>query len=111
MSENDRDDRGRFGPEHSDREFLVAVADREPAGTSEVAEVVGVSRQNADQRLRTLEDRGAVTSKKIGNSLAWSLSENRRVVRRVDPDDAFWDAETYAGEEMSAEDIDDVLYG
>lgn len=110
MSENDRDERGHFRREHGDREFLEAVADREPAGTAEIAEVVGVTRQNADQRLRQLEDDGKVASKKIGNSLAWRLADGRIVVQPVNPDDNFWDAETYAGEAMSAEDVDDVLY-
>lgn len=109
---NERDDRGRFQPKRDDREFLDAVAAREPAGTTEIAEKVGVTRQNADQRLRQLEERGAVTSKKIGTSLVWSLSEVEVAVdvENVDPDDSFWDAETYEGEEMSARDIDDVLY-
>lgn len=110
MSENDRDDRGHFQPEHEDHEFLEAVAEHEPAGTTEIADVVGVTRQNADQRLRQLQDEGTVASKKIGNSLAWSLVEERHVVQHVDPDDAFWEAETYDGEAMSAEDVDDVLY-
>lgn len=110
MSENDRDDRGYFQAEHSDREYLAAVVEREPAGTAEIAEMVGVTRQNAAQRLRRLEDEGAVSCKKIGTSLVWSLTEDAYVVQHVDPDDAFWGAETYAGEEMSAADIDDVLY-
>lgn len=108
MSENDRDERGQFQPEHADREFLDAVAEHEPAGTTEVADAVGVTRQNADRRLRRLEDEGRVTSKRIGNSLAWSLAEPR--VRGVDASDAFWEAETFEGEEMSAADVDDALY-
>jgi len=111
MSENDRDERGRFQREHDDEEYLRAVADREPAGTGEIADAVGVTRQNADHRLRRLEDRGTVGSKKIGNSLAWFLAGDCGVVRHVDPEDDFWEAETYAGEEMSAADVDDVLYG
>ena len=113
MSENDRDDRddrGYFTVENSDEEYLEAVAEREPAGTGEIAEVVGVTRQNADRRLRRLEEEGKVTSKRIGNSLAWSRSEAPVTVQHVDPNDAFWEAKTYAGEEMSAADVDDVLY-
>lgn len=109
MSEPNRDDRGQFEPEHSDQEFLEAVARLAPAGTKEIADAVGVTRQNADQRLRRLEDEGHVSSKTIGNSLAWSLMED--APSHVDPDDAFWDAEAYAGEAMSATAIDDVLYG
>ncbi len=66
MSENDRDNRGHFQTEHSDREYLAAVANREPAGTSEIAEEVGVTRQNADQRLRRLEDQGKLVARKSG---------------------------------------------
>ena len=110
MSENDRDDRGYFRAEHGDRNYLTAVAELEPAGTAEIAEAVGVTRQNASQRLRRLEDDGNVTCKKIGTSLVWALEEEQQVAQHVDPDDSFWEAETYAGEEMSAADIDDVLY-
>lgn len=111
MSENERDDRGHFQPETDDREYLEAVERREPAGTAEIAEAVGVTRQNADKRLRRLEDAGKVRCKKIGASLVWMLAEGEQVARSVDPDDDFWEAETYAGEEMSASDIDEVLYG
>lgn len=111
MSERDRDDRGHFQAEHDDREYLAAVAEREPAGTAEIADVVGVTRQNADQRLRRLRDDGKLDCKKIGTSLVWTLNEGQEAIQHVDPDDAFWDAETYAGEEMSVTDIDDVLYG
>lgn len=110
MSEHERDDRGHFQPEHDDREYLETVARREPAGTSEIAEAVGVTRQNADQRLRRLEEDGKIRSKKIGTSLVWTLEEDETFVQSVDPEDDFWEAETYAGEEMSAEDVDDVLY-
>jgi len=111
MSENDRDDRGYFQAEHDDGEYLAAVTEHEPAGTAEIAEAVGVTRQNADKRLRQLQDEGKVRSKKIGTSLVWTFEESQEVVTHVNPDDTFWDAETYAGEEMSAADIDDVLYG
>jgi predicted transcriptional regulator len=110
VSDHDRDDRGHFEPDHGDRAYVEAVAEREPAGTSEIADAVGVTRQNADRRLRRLEEEGVVTCKRIGNSLAWSLSEDG-LVDDVNPNDDFWEAESYAGEEMSAEDVDDVLYG
>lgn len=96
---------------YSDDEYLEAVCELEPAGTSEVADAVGVTRQSADYRLRQLEDEGKVKSKRIGNSLAWSLAELALKPQGVDPEDAFWEAETYEGAEMSASNIDDVLYG
>ncbi|MDY6817052.1 MAG: winged helix-turn-helix domain-containing protein [Halobacteriales archaeon] len=111
MSENERDDHGQFQAEHDDQEYLAAVAAHEPAGTTEIADAVGVTRQNADKRLRRLRDDGKLDCKKIGTSLVWTLSEGQAAIHHVDPDDAFWDAETYAGDEMSATDIDDILYG
>ena len=96
---------------HSAEEYLDAVRELEPAATSEIAEVVGVARQSACYRLRKLEDKRKVASKKIGNSLAWCLADGAVEIRDVDSDDAFWDAETYAGEAMSASDLDDVVYG
>jgi len=68
---DERDEGGRFAAEHDDGDFLDAVAAHEPAGTREVADAVGVTRQNADQRLRRLRDDGAVQSKKVGRELIW----------------------------------------
>lgn len=96
---------------HSDEEYLEAVRQHEPAATSEIAETVGVTRQSADYRLRQLEDDGRVVSETIGNSLAWRLGEDETEVRSVNPDDAFWDADAYDGEAMSATAVDDVVYG
>ncbi|MFB6296233.1 MAG: FaeA/PapI family transcriptional regulator [Halobacteriales archaeon] len=96
---------------HRETEYIDAVRELEPAATSEVADRVGVARQSADYRLRQLEDEGKVRSKKIGSALAWMVAEERKEVREVDPRDPFWDAETYAGEAMSAGEIDDIVYG
>ena len=73
MNERDRDSSGRFKPEVSDEEILDAVRNHEPAGTSEVVDAVGLARQNADYRLRQLEDEGRIESKKVGQSLVWTL--------------------------------------
>ncbi|MFW6435611.1 MAG: hypothetical protein ACOCY1_04450 [Halovenus sp.] len=58
---------------YTDSKYIDAVEKHQPAGTSEVAEEVGVARQSADYRLRRLRDAGKVTSKMIGGSLAWSV--------------------------------------
>lgn len=71
MTDRNRDERGRFQPDHEDDEYVDAVRECEPAATSEVAGKVGVPRQNADRRLRRLEDQGRVRSKMVGNSLVW----------------------------------------
>lgn len=96
---------------HSDEEYLDAVREHEPAATSEIADEVGVARQSADYRLRQLEADGKVTSKRIGNSLAWRLTEPTEPPTEVDPGDGFWEAETYAGAKMSASAVDDAIYG
>lgn len=77
MSESRRDDRGRFTSKHSEGDVLAAVEKHEPAGTNEVAGELGIERPSADYRLRQLEEEQKVTSKKIGNSLAWSCIERR----------------------------------
>ncbi|WP_254544443.1 helix-turn-helix domain-containing protein [Halomarina pelagica] len=74
MSGTHRDDRGRFVARHSDADVLAAVAKYAPAGTTEIAEELGIERPSADYRLRQLEAEGAVRKKKIGSSLAWSLA-------------------------------------
>lgn len=76
MGDKDRDDQGRYKPEYSDEEFLRAVEKNEPAGTSEVAEELGIARQGSDYRLRRLEKEGKVSKKKVGNSLVWSLNKS-----------------------------------
>lgn len=75
MSESGRDDRGRFTAKHTDEDVLAAVQEHEPAATMEVADELGIERPSADYRLRQLEEQGRATSKKIGNSLAWSLAQ------------------------------------
>ena len=75
MSSSERDEQGRFVPQHSDEEILTAVRMHEPAGTSEVAADLGIKRPSADYRLRRLKDEGKVTSKKIGATLAWQITE------------------------------------
>lgn len=73
---DDRDSQGRFTQEHSDEEVLEAVRTHEPAGTSEVADELGIVRQSADYRLRRLEDDGRVRKKKIAASLVWFLDQD-----------------------------------
>lgn len=72
----ERDERGRFSPEHADRDVLAAVRDHNPAATSEVASDLGIARQSADYRLRKLADEGRVRQKKIGASAVWTPIED-----------------------------------
>lgn len=68
-----RDNAGRFAAKYDEQDILDAVQTNEPAATSEVADTVGFARQNADYRLRRLEEEGKVRSKKVGPALVWML--------------------------------------
>lgn len=70
-----RDGDGRFTPQVDDEEILDAVRDLELAGTADVGEAVGLARQNADYRLRRLEEAGCVDRQKIGPTLVWSIAD------------------------------------
>nr|WP_284011077.1 HTH domain-containing protein [Halomicroarcula sp. YJ-61-S] len=43
------------------------------AGTSEIAEEVGCTRRTAYTRLQSLEADNRVSSRKVGNSLVWTV--------------------------------------
>lgn len=72
----DRDQRGRFTQQHTDTDVLAAVRAHEPAGTSEVADELGIARQSADYRLRKLLEEGRVNKKQIGKSLIWFSADD-----------------------------------
>jgi predicted ArsR family transcriptional regulator len=58
----------------TDEELTTAVKELTPAGTKEVAEHVGLSRQATDYRLQQLEDRHRhprIWSKKVGPTKVW----------------------------------------
>lgn len=63
----------------SDQEIIDAVYRLTPAGTSEVAEVIGQSRQAAEYRLKNLEETGPIWSKMVGPTRVWI---HRRVMSR-----------------------------
>lgn len=72
MADDERDATGRYAQQYPDEAFVNVVEAREPAGTSEIAEAVGCTTQNADYRLKRLERDGSVSSKKVGGSLVWT---------------------------------------
>lgn len=59
----------------SDDDVIEAVESTQPAGTSDVADTLGVQRQAADYRLRKLREDNKVYSQKIGGSLVWTLPD------------------------------------
>jgi predicted ArsR family transcriptional regulator len=62
---------GKITQQYSDEQFIEVVKNSAPVSTSEVAEGVGCSSDNAYRRLKTLEEAGEVESKMAGNSLIW----------------------------------------
>lgn len=70
-----RSSTGEFEPSFADNEFIDAIRENEPASTKEIGDTVGCSRQNADYRLRKIEEDGRVKSKLVGNSLVWMVVE------------------------------------
>jgi predicted transcriptional regulator len=76
---DERDNTGRFAAKYDEQDILAAVRANDPAATAEVADAVGFARQNADYRLRRLEEEGKVRSKKVGASLVWMLTDDGEV--------------------------------
>jgi predicted ArsR family transcriptional regulator len=62
---------GKIAQQYTNEQFIEVVKDSAPASTSEVAEGVGCSSDNAYRRLKALEEAGEVESKMAGNSLIW----------------------------------------
>lgn len=62
--------RDRYHP-LDQHEVNQAVYRLTPTGAQEVADLLGVSRQVADRRLRRLEEDGAIWSKKVGPTRVW----------------------------------------
>jgi predicted transcriptional regulator len=65
---------GKYTTTYPDSDFTDAIQELGGmAGTSEVAETVGCTRRTAYTRLQSLESEGQVSSKKVGNTLLWSV--------------------------------------
>jgi uncharacterized membrane protein len=70
------EDSGKYTTSYPDSDFIDAIQTLGGmAGTSEIAETVGCTRRTAYTRLQSLESEGQVTSRKVGNSLLWSISD------------------------------------
>lgn len=66
---------GKITQQYPDEKFIEVVKHSSPASTSEVAEGVGCSSDNAYRRLKSLEEVGEIQSKMAGNSLIWFPEE------------------------------------
>ena len=67
---------GKYTTSYPDSQFIDAIQRLDGmAGTSEIAEEVGCTRRTAYTRLQSLKTEERVNSRKVGNSLIWTVSE------------------------------------
>jgi len=73
----DRDEEtGRYTGEYSTEDFFNAISSEGGmAGTGDIAERVGCAHDTAYKRLQSMEKEGLVSSRKVGNTLLWKISE------------------------------------
>lgn len=110
----EREDTGRYTETATLDDVLDVFESVEgPVVTSgDVAEALDCSRETARRKLRTLEERGRVASRKTAGRVVWWVGDEREPARGIDPDDAFWEFEPGAsGESDVSENVDEVLYG
>jgi GTP-sensing pleiotropic transcriptional regulator CodY len=68
---------GRYTTSYSDSDFTDIIRELGGlSGTSEIADAVGCTRRTAYTRLQSLESEGKVTSRKVGNSLIWTIPDD-----------------------------------
>ncbi|MFP9191388.1 transcriptional regulator [Natrialbaceae archaeon A-CW1-1] len=74
----DRDeDTGRYTGEYPTEEFMSAITEEGGmAGTGEIADIVGCAHDTAYKRLQKMEGEDLVSSRKMGNTLVWSITED-----------------------------------
>ena len=71
MGRERNEETGKFITQYRRENFLDALEEGDFLATSDVAEVVGCTRNLAYRRLKELENEGKVKSKEIGRFLAW----------------------------------------
>jgi len=65
---------GKYTTSYSDSDFIDAIRGLDGlGGTSEIADTIGCTRRTAYTRLQRLENEGRVSSRKVGNSLVWTI--------------------------------------
>lgn len=110
----ERNDTGEY-TETVTLEHVLGVFDAVPGPvvtSGDVAERVACSRETARRKLRDLEDRGDVASRKTAGRVVWWLVDDHGPTRDVHADDPFWEFEPGAsGESGVSESVDEVLYG
>jgi len=74
----DRDETtGRYSEEYPVDSFIDAIeAEGGIAGTGEIARRVGCVHDTAYKKLRSMDEDGRVKSRKMGNTIAWTLPDD-----------------------------------
>ena len=76
MDDRDRDEKsGKFTEEYPEQDFLEALAELGPTGTTDVSDHIGCDRRTAYLKLKSLEKGGKVRSQKVGHALLWELTD------------------------------------
>ena len=73
MPERD-EETGKYTEEYPVAAFLSAIRELDGAGTGEIAAQVGCDRRTAYVKLNALEDSGQVSSRKVGQTLFWTVA-------------------------------------
>jgi len=70
----DRDEEsGQYTGQYTTEDFLDAInAEGGMAGTGDIADLVGCAHDTAYKRLQKMEEKGLVSSRKVGNTLLWT---------------------------------------
>lgn len=114
MSNPERGDAGQYTETVTLDDVLGVFATvAGPVVTSgDVADALGCSRETARRKLRALERRGHVDSRKTAGRVLWWPVDDPDRAHGVDPADPFWTLEPRAsGEADVSERVDELLYG
>lgn len=113
--DRERNDRGQYVGTISLEDVIEAIrqTDSPVATAPELGEILDCSSETVRQKLVTLHEQGRVERRTVGaNAVVWWLTDTEDTVDEINPDDPFWSADPYAGDEpVSEDDIDDILYG
>jgi GTP-sensing pleiotropic transcriptional regulator CodY len=77
MPNDERDEEsGKFSEKYPDEAFIEAIEEKGgAAGSQDVADAVGCPYNTAYSKLRTLENAGRISSRKVANARLWQVSD------------------------------------
>lgn len=73
----DRDETGKYTETYPSNDFISALESLNgAAGTQEIANEIGCAYRTAHAKLTGLEEKGKITSRKVGNAKLWQLKKS-----------------------------------